>query len=800
MMRTLRKAILLLFGQLALVSLLLFVVLLVPSTSHAANSKVPSAYAAVDKDGGLSISGTEFFCDFASTAEVICKRSSTASELTADGTSKEMSYWFDPELSKKAGHDVFRPDGGTRQAEFGWLHFPRSAQGDYSLGQVSTSSLDGEGGVYDDDVNTDKFKKDVGDTSTCSVRKFRNGKGTITCKIGGSKGGRSVTVTQYKTGYSNFTELKKCDKGGLGFFLCPIQNMFWDTIRLTTGWIGNILDVNTSNFQNTTIREASNNLLGVANAVYALVFLVIIFANGLSLNLDSYMLKKMVPRLVVAIILSQFAFFLTGAFIDFGNVLGRGVQAFFEQLAPVTNPGAGLFAVSAIAGLGIMIALILSLFILIAILIALVVLMIRQAILYVLILVAPLAIAARVLPNTDKLFKMWLDNLIKLVLMYPIVVAIISGSAFLGSVMMGNKNSLAIQIMGVLLPFIGLALLPKAFKWSGNIMHATGGKLAGWGAGGFKKGVVQPLKGAAKDTLNDQRRLQGAKLAASDSKLAQLGSGVVGGKLGASLQTRKGHAERLRMQANAAAEERKLEDAKMSVLSGPALHKEAEEAGKALAKNPADIRAKARMESVLARAGAVSDMNAVARANNAFTSSMTDKVAANDTWGSALGNSGIMGDIKEKSPELSSVGTFSFDAAGSRSLDETWSVKDQGKHAGGTGTGTPNGVRIAVTNTKAIDLSGKNRSGLAGLSKDTVKSIATAVADPASRAAQLKSLSIEEMGQLTDPRYAPKDPGAKEHWRKVADAVVADYGALAATDPAARAKVNAANQIIRAGW
>lgn len=721
-------------------------------------------------------------------------------------------FYFSPTKTLAAGFPVFQDNNSKKQLVYPiFQKAPRvgvrwpsgNSEGNYSPPDSAAAVLTFE---YEKNGSKSSTEK-VNGLPVCSMEKYDNcwekGNGGRAVKLSTTQKEKlEKTIGTFSSSFSataNDIKSGDCDAGALDFILCPITDLLNEVNEAIIGFITKGLVVQTGGFadDSSQLRQLFDKVLLLSNGLFALIFIIIVFGNTLSLGIDAYTIKKALPRLVIAVILAQFSYFIAGSIIEIGNVLSQGILALLSnqtlQVASLSS------TVSGIASILLEITFLLISFV--AVLVGIFVLAIRQIIIVGLMITGPLAFAAWVLPNTDKAFKFWFSNLVKLSMMGPIIVGMLAGSFVLKSAVDASGGNWIVQLGGAALPIIALLYLPKTFKWSGQLMSATGGKVAGMGTSAINKGVTQPIKGAAKDTLNDQRRNLGAKLAAGDSKLAQLGSGVVGGKLGASLPTRKGHAERLRMQANAAAEERKLEDAKMSVLSGPALHKEAEEAGKALARNPADIRAKARMESVLARAGAVSDMNAVARANNAFTSSMTNKVAANDAWGSALGNSGIMGDIKEKSPELSSVGTFSFDAAGSRSLNETWSVKDQGKHAGGTGTGTPNGVRIAVTNTRAIDLSGKNRSGLAGLSKDTVKSVATAVADPASRAAQLKNISIEEMGQLTDPRYAPKDPGAKEHWRKIADAAVIEFGPLAATgDPAAQAKLNAANQIIAAGW
>lgn len=484
-------------------------------------SDTPSKYAAVDQDGGVSAPGigTEFFCEFRDSARVYCWRDATPGEIATGngdqnkGTNSEKTFWYDPAKSKAAGHDVFIPDNGAKISEYGYLHFPESASGNYRLAQVSTNATDGSNGLPDNDVNTTGIKTPAA-KGVCSIALFKDGeshKCTVGTKGGNVKLGTTTVTTNIKTGYSEIDAYeeanKKCDKGGLGFVLCPIRDMMLDTVNTLNEWLASLLDINTDGFLNPTLMEASRNVLTLANSFYALIFLVIIFANAFSIGLDSYALKKMVPRLVAAIILSQFAFFITGAIIEIGNILGRGVSAFFLSLAPETASrvgGGAAVSLGILSGLTILVLLLMIMIVIIAFLVVLAILALRWATLYALILIAPLAFAAKVLPNTDKLFKAWWTNLIKLVMMFPIIMAITSGAAFLSSVMISSDSPFAIQIVGALLPFLGFLMIPKAFKWSGGIMAATGGKLSSW-AGGKTKSAAKDAwskEGGYKDRID----------------------------------------------------------------------------------------------------------------------------------------------------------------------------------------------------------------------------------------------------------------------------------------------------------
>ena len=518
-MRRLNKILFASCGRLflfVLPTLLFAVLLLIPVKTHAAEN-VPSKYKSVSADGSANPLDNEFYCEFRSSAHIFCWRSAKTDLNSTDAKEGEKSYWFDPQLSANAGHDVFRPDDDAKTSEYGWLHFPNSASGDYSLAVVSTlpiadsKNITADQGLADNDVSRQSDHATPPDSSNiCNIEMFAKGDKPISCDVGDDPI-KSVSNITYKSGFDSYVEVKKCDKGGLGFILCPIQEGLVDVVEQLNQWLGKLLDINSSGFQNEDLRNASQQILNIANAIYALIFLVIIFANGLSLGIDNYTLKKVVPRLVAAIVLSQFAFWITGAFIEFGNVLGRAVSQFFLGLASSAAGGAsggtGGIATGLVGALAVVGAVLLIIFFLIivivAILVVLAVLALRWAVLYVLILVAPLAFAANVLPNTEKLWKLWSSNLVKLVMMYPIIMAIVSGSTFLGTVMTSDSNPTVIQIIGAFLPFMGFLLAPKALKWSGSIMAATGGKVASWSAGKTKGAVKDgwSKEGGVKDQI-----------------------------------------------------------------------------------------------------------------------------------------------------------------------------------------------------------------------------------------------------------------------------------------------------------
>lgn len=138
-------------------------------------------------------------------------------------------------------------------------------------------------------------------------------------------------------------------------------------------------------------------------------FLLILAFIGLStiLQLDSGY-QKTLKNLIIAAVLVNFSGVFVGIMVDATNIIAR---AFLQQAAVITTPhdfGDG--------GISIITQLSLSIFYIIGILtyiVALIIFGFRVVALWLLTIFSPLAIAAYVLPQTNKIFKTWLSTLMQ---------------------------------------------------------------------------------------------------------------------------------------------------------------------------------------------------------------------------------------------------------------------------------------------------------------------------------------------------------------------------------------------------
>lgn len=234
------------------------------------------------------------------------------------------------------------------------------------------------------------------------------------------------------------------------------------------------------------------------------------------MNLDAYTLRKMAPKILIAVIAVNISIYLCIAAIDATNVLGRGlnqlISAPFNEVGATQVEVAGdvgdniLFWGVAIAG-GIlttialasgqllpMIGLVLIPIVLAAIAV-LVTLIIRKILLVLLTIISPIAFSLWVLPGTEKYFKQWWSLFLKTLMVYPIVAAVFAVTNVMAAITLDDSIGLSSSdlngggetvvpqvgidaLVGVMLVFIPLFLVPFAFKFSGGALGALSGQLS----------------------------------------------------------------------------------------------------------------------------------------------------------------------------------------------------------------------------------------------------------------------------------------------------------------------------------
>lgn len=415
------------------------------------------------------------------------------------------------------------------------------------------------------------------------------GQGVPNASVAGKTAGTEITAQEvnghnlqpFLDGIKNTTLIKASQLAAtdcassfnnpLSFVLCPLSEFVNNILGAAMNLITSLLTlpaITGTNGQEGLV-SASNAVKNIANGAFVLVFLIVIFANFVAIpGLDNYTIKKMLPRLIAVIIITQFAFLISSVFVDLGNIIGKtvpdavvtayynaapeeqgkctltdgktvvnitnvtqAVQCTFNPYQNINAALSGKAPISTILTGGVALfgfGFILATAGLVLALIAVFYLVFRYAALVVLIVIAPIALAAWVLPNTEKFTKWWATSFLKLVLMYPMVMMVIALAAITTS-LFGNIDSPVASLISLVVPLIALILIPKCLKFSSSAITGAGKALSNTrkeSAGG--KLATNAVKKSAKE----------GGLASVKGKGLEKFGGVVPGKQGIKLQAR----------------------------------------------------------------------------------------------------------------------------------------------------------------------------------------------------------------------------------------------------------------------
>jgi len=353
-----------------------------------------------------------------------------------------------------------------------------------------------------------------------------------------------------------------CGGGALDWAVCPLNTILQKSAEALTTFINEELTINTRQLFGTGCTASDNGtaqcstsqayynawntfrILGTSLIVIAGLIMVISQALGFEI-LDAYTVRKVLPRLLIALIGMSLSWPLLSFLINFFNELGRAMQALiyapFSHLPNNTQLVAGfvnwgLLAFLAAAAFTPFITVVLPILGtgLLALLIGLLVLIIRQIAVTLIVILSPLLIAAYVLPNTQKVSKIGSENFWGLMLMFPIVDGFLAVGQVFAAV--GDSGNTVQQIVGMVAWFVPFFLIPLAFRMATGFISTISGFVNDRSKGGFdrlrnaRQKTVEDNVGAIKQGFNRTRLGTGrhAMRQRGLNRLSAWGAGSVG--------------------------------------------------------------------------------------------------------------------------------------------------------------------------------------------------------------------------------------------------------------------------------
>ena len=327
---------------------------------------------------------------------------------------------------------------------------------------------------------------------------------------GGSGAGSNTQATDCGTSASGDAQActdatLDCQGGSLNWLICPVITAMQGAAEKLDGFIMNTLDIDVKPIfdQKTAASKGyyqawnSFRILGTAVLIIGGLIMIASQAFGLEI-LDAYTIRKVLPRLLVAVIGISLSWPLMRLAVDFFDVLGFDIRSLmyapFSHLGGNISISTGILTTLGATAVIFATGLASLTFIgtaLLAVLVGFVILVIREIALVMLIIVAPFAIACYILPNTQKLWKLWSENFLGLMLMFPIISALIAaGHIFAAITVRGGSNDtggLIAQAIGILAYFLPYFLLPLAARLATGVIGNLAGVVNDRGKGAFDR-------------------------------------------------------------------------------------------------------------------------------------------------------------------------------------------------------------------------------------------------------------------------------------------------------------------------
>lgn len=365
-----------------------------------------------------------------------------------------------------------------------------------------------------------------------------------------------------------------------GWIMCPMLDLADGIFGFLKSSIYSLLAIPELSTANSNGLKASwNAVKNVANAALILVALFMIGSQIFNFKfVDAYTVKKVLPRLVIAAILIQLSWFLFTGLMSLFNALGYSINTLItapfqaagggdiidilgNQSASAVNT-AGIFAslgaavgvaaaATALSSGGFLTLAMVAIGVIVSIVLVVLTLIVRKLLLFALLVTAPIALVAWILPGTQKYWTTWWNLFIKLLIMFPLIAILFAAGQIFASVAASSPATNAAGngvnvIIIVIAYFAPLFLIPATFKFAGGIFGSIVGGINNIGGRAKKSGfglkeqrdAIKKYDGEARARAYSERaREKRQNLLQNDSRSAnaraRMGMGLVGlGKYG----------------------------------------------------------------------------------------------------------------------------------------------------------------------------------------------------------------------------------------------------------------------------
>lgn len=315
----------------------------------------------------------------------------------------------------------------------------------------------------------------------------------------------------------NDDDISACKKAtSLGWVICPFMNLLGKAAmglygELSETWL-TIDDKEVEATDGNALYGAWKDFRDYANIGFAILFAIVVLSQVTGIGLSNYSIKKMLPTLIMVAVLVNISFFICQLAIDVTNIFGvaigdvlssigsdalgdaggrtvGGTAAYITsgllQAAGIGAAGAATFVLGGFASIGSILIPVIGILIsaFVSCFFLLILMALRKAVLYIVIIISPLAFIFYALPNTKSLFDRWKKMFINLLFVFPVCQILVFGGQAMSRIMMsGDNNSFFFQFTAMALQIVPIFFIPAVLKSAVAALGNIGAKISAMGS------------------------------------------------------------------------------------------------------------------------------------------------------------------------------------------------------------------------------------------------------------------------------------------------------------------------------
>ncbi len=261
-----------------------------------------------------------------------------------------------------------------------------------------------------------------------------------------------------------------------------------------------------------SIYQVWQKVRDLTNFVFVIFILIVIYSQITGVGINNYGIKRVLPRIIISAILVNLSFYICALAVDVSNVIGSSIVEFLNRIQAgivtdtdtlsiirhinwsafagyLTGGATAAFVALTYAGgikavfWTVLVALI---GVIISVFIGVITIGLRQGVVAILIMIAPLAFVCYLLPNTEKWFGKWKNTLAQMLFFYPMFSFLFGASKLAGwAIIQGAVTKTADSftadafqvIIGLAVQIMPLFLAISLMKMSNTILGRISGGL-----------------------------------------------------------------------------------------------------------------------------------------------------------------------------------------------------------------------------------------------------------------------------------------------------------------------------------